>query len=334
MHFPNGALKNSPRLGDIEIVLVTAAPWTMNILPLASVDEEKCIARTAIPGTYALTQPRFGHFPESAWVENTFAALDRPGEWVLDSGTRTVYLIPEGEKPGDDIAAPALTELIRIEGAIDYAGPKDTPVRGLVFRGLTFTQADRYTGEKGRAGWGIQHDWEMFDRPSAMVRLDLHCRDNRIADNVIERVGGVGILLCGYGPGTKDVNRRNRVTRNHIHHVVEVMTDGNGIYIPGTGGGNLVGENFVHDCPSRNFAEGIRCDDDQHETIIERNIIWRLGGLATCVTLKGMNHVRNNIFAADPLFVDPAKGNFDPKPGSPALKLGFKPIDMSRIGLR
>ncbi len=541
MHFPKGAIRNSRRLNDCEVILVTAAPWTMNILPLASVDEEKCIARTAIPGTYALTQPRFGHFPVSAWVENTFTALDRPGEWVLDTGTRTVYLIPEGDEPGDDIAVPALTELVRVEGGIDYDGPKDTPVRGLVFRGLTFTQADRYTWEKGRTGWGIQHDWEMFDRPSAMVRLrgaencavrhcrftnagcaavrlDLHCRNNRIEGNVIARVGGVGILLCGYGPGTKDVNRRNTVTRNHIHrvgeiyrhapgifvwqsgenlignnlvhntpysaivvsgrigwdrrgkaecsrtvrwkevdavlgtenkkrdwrtrepflhgrsnrivrndihHAVEVMTDGNGIYISGTGGGNLVRENVVHDCPSRNFAEGIRCDDDQHETIIERNIVWRLGGLATCVTLKGMNHVRNNIFAAplspprrgmlslelprntslagaeikrnifyatrkndricfqgknyygnaswlrdaaadrnvyhntadpqwgkrhldaerkhgsemhsisaDPLFADPAEGNFDLKPGSPALKLGFEPIDMSRIGLQ
>jgi hypothetical protein len=30
--------------------------------------------------------------------------------------------------------APRLTELIRLEGKIDYDGPSDTPVRGLVFR--------------------------------------------------------------------------------------------------------------------------------------------------------------------------------------------------------
>jgi hypothetical protein len=36
---------------------------------------------------------------------------------------------------------------------------------------------------------------------------------------------------------------------------------------------------------------------------------------------------------ADPMFVDPANDNYDLKPGSPALKLGFKPIDSSRIGL-
>ena len=36
---------------------------------------------------------------------------------------------------------------------------------------------------------------------------------------------------------------------------------------------------------------------------------------------------------ADPKFVDPANDNYDLQPDSPALKLGFKPIDASRIGL-
>ena len=36
---------------------------------------------------------------------------------------------------------------------------------------------------------------------------------------------------------------------------------------------------------------------------------------------------------ADPLFVDPSKGDFTLRPASPALKLGFEPIDTSKIGL-
>ena len=35
---------------------------------------------------------------------------------------------------------------------------------------------------------------------------------------------------------------------------------------------------------------------------------------------------------ADPLFADPANGDFTLKPESPALKLGFKPIDISKVG--
>jgi parallel beta-helix repeat protein len=35
---------------------------------------------------------------------------------------------------------------------------------------------------------------------------------------------------------------------------------------------------------------------------------------------------------ADPLFADPSRGDFSLKPGSPAFKMGFKPIDLSHVG--
>ena len=37
--------------------------------------------------------------------------------------------------------------------------------------------------------------------------------------------------------------------------------------------------------------------------------------------------------AVDPLFVDPENGDFRLKPNSPALKLGFIPFNMSKVGL-
>ena len=37
---------------------------------------------------------------------------------------------------------------------------------------------------------------------------------------------------------------------------------------------------------------------------------------------------------ADPLFVDPDNDDYSLRPDSPAFKLGFKPIDLSRVGLR
>ena len=37
---------------------------------------------------------------------------------------------------------------------------------------------------------------------------------------------------------------------------------------------------------------------------------------------------------ADPLFADSAHDDYSLKPESPAFKLGFKPIDLSRVGIR
>lgn len=45
------------------------------------------------------------------------------------------------------------------------------------------------------------------------------------------------------------------------------------------------------------MSEGIRWDDDQHHTIIHGNLIFGMGGVATGITLKGVNRVTNNILA-------------------------------------
>ena len=34
----------------------------------------------------------------------------------------------------------------------------------------------------------------------------------------------------------------------------------------------------------------------------------------------------------DPLFTDPASGDFSFRPGGPALKLGIEPLDVSKMG--
>ena len=254
--FPAGKLKAWPNVEDVEIVVRPTRDWTMNVLPLASVDEKKKVAYTAINATYAMSKL-------GVWLENVLEELDEPGEWVLNTKEQKVYLWPRGETP---VVAPTLLELIRVEGKIDKQGPKDVPVRNLRFRGLTFKHGDRYTLEDGDAG--TQHDWDMFDKANAMVRLrgaencaieqchflhsgsgairvDLHGMHNEISGNHIEYMGGGGIFLCGYGPGTKDVNKNNLVSNNHIHHVGEIYWQSPGIFVCQSGD-NRVANNLIH----------------------------------------------------------------------------------------
>ena len=407
VQFPEGAVSSYADLADVELRIVPSHFWIMNLLPVESIDENTKILRTAVPGTYPLGKNGMTD-RDNAWIENAVEVLDEPGEWVLDSSKGKLYLWATGEKPGDNIVIPALTELVRAEGKIDYEGPTDTPVRGIVFRGLTFTHGDRYPWQ-GRTGWGLQHDWECFDKPTGLlrfrgaercciedcefknsghtaIRMDLHCQDIRVAGNHIHDLGGVGVLMAGYGPGTKDVNRKNVVANNYIHHIgreywasvgifawqsgdnhiahnhihhvpytailstgrisrtppgpgecsrtirwhetpdefrkwswkqrepylhsrknlieyneihnaMEVLGDGNCIYVSGAGGGTIVRRNFCHDCTGPYMNAVIRCDDDQHDTLMEDNICCRTGGYGEGFISKGDNDIVNNVIA-------------------------------------
>jgi hypothetical protein len=219
--------------------------------------------------------------------------------------------------------------------------------------------------------------------------LDLHAQKIKIINNELSELGGGAILLAGYGPGTKDVNRNNEISNNYIHHigkiwwhclgiwawqsghnlishntihnvpytaiavtgrigwdrsgnaecsktvrwhetgpftgresweererflhgrqniianndmyqVMDVMQDGNCVYISGAGHGNIVKGNYCHDTPSMAAGEAIRCDDDQHETTIENNIVYRYGTHGIGICSKGRNHIFNNIVASPP----------------------------------
>ncbi len=428
LHFPDRALKNWDNIEDVEIQARPGRAWAINMLPLASVDEDSGVATTGASATYEMGPlPGYLHDPEASvvWVENILEALDEPGEWVVNTKTRKIYLWPSDPAPDGSprgILVPTTTELIRVEGEIDYDGPTDTPVRGMAFSGLTFSHADRWAwkSDEGRVGWGMQHDWDMFDRPTALLRfrgadecqvsdcrfvasggsglrMDLHAQRNRVIDSEFAHLGEAGILLAGYGPGIKDANHHNDIVNNYLHHFseitwhspglwawqsghnrmvhnelshsgysavlittrvepgrslngeggrtirqheivaedkdrprrgyeswkmrekynharhnlleyneisysVQLLSDGNGIYVSGTGRGNIIRYNYLHDNLAHTLPAPIRCDDDQHDTLIYGNILYNNYGRAAGIASKGVNDVINN-FIVDPVVV-------------------------------
>lgn len=73
----------------------------------------------------------------------------------------------------------------------------------------------------------------------------------------------------------------------------------------------------------------------------EKNVYWHTGGpgklrfFRSNRTLEAWQKhgLDATSIVADPMFVDPANYDFRLKEGSPALKLGFQPIDLSKVGL-
>jgi hypothetical protein len=272
---------------DIELQLMPSAKWMVNILPLASIDLENRITTTQVPGRYALgpTTPA----QASAWFQNAIGLLDTPGEWVVSAREGKVLYWPESGRPGD-VRAPLLKQLIRVQGEIDVNGPADKPVRHLVFRGLSFTGGERDTWPADYRGREMQHAWDLHDRDNALVqfrgvedsaivdcvfadsghnaiRCDLHCQGVEVSGNLIHDVGASGIILAGYGPGTKHVNKGNLVKNNEVYNTGRMYWHGLGIWV-WQSGANRVENNLVHSTPYTGIAASGRIAF--HRTELER----------------------------------------------------------------
>ncbi|WP_052379871.1 MULTISPECIES: right-handed parallel beta-helix repeat-containing protein [unclassified Pseudoalteromonas] len=261
-------IRNWSNLDDIE-VFFNPVPWALNFIPLESIDLDKQLLNLK----YEANAPAFSQDSPWAVIENAVDFIDEAGEWAHNSETGKLYYWPHDNKKPTDITIPQLKELVRVEGEIDYDGPVDQPVKNISFEGITFTKAKRATWYKGRKGWGIQHDWDTFDTGNAMLRfrgaenmlvkgnhftnsagsamrLDLHAQNITIKDNLIDYVGHMGILLAGYGPGTKDVNHHNTITNNIIHHVGEIIWHGHAIFA-WQSGSNTISNNWIHHVPRK-----------------------------------------------------------------------------------
>jgi hypothetical protein len=71
----------------------------------------------------------------------------------------------------------------------------------------------------------------------------------------------------------------------------------------------------------------------------DRNLYWNAFGEPVLFANKRFSEWQaagqdRNSLIADPLFVDPEHGDFRLRPGSPAVRIGFKPWDMSEVGPR
>jgi hypothetical protein len=80
-------------------------------------------------------------------------------------------------------------------------------------------------------------------------------------------------------------------------------------------------------------------DKPGEQVVFRNNLYWPGGEKPVVFGDKSWEEWRKmgqdeGTVIADPLFADPEKGEFTLGPGSPALKLGFRPIDLSKVGPR
>jgi parallel beta-helix repeat protein len=134
------------------------------------------------------------------------------------------------------------------------------------------------------------------------LRFDLHSQYNRVQRSLFEYLGQAGILVCGYGPGTKDVSFKNEIINNHIHHCGEIYKHGHGIIIFQSRD-NRIANNRIHDGPRKAvLVAGVRAHFFDTSRIPQKNrecsnlIRWaEVGEVRGWDYTVGFLHVHNNI---------------------------------------
>ena len=274
LNYPEGSIRKWKNLEDVEIIVRPGHAFVLNILPVEKVDESANKAYTSIPATYQMTQMAwlYEKLPELFWVENVPEALDEPGEWMLNSQKGKLYYLPLKNEPGE-IFYPQTVELIRLEGSAE------NPLKNISIEGIAFTQTDRYTWKPDDIG--LQHDWDIYDASTAMVRLvntencrisdckfsasgssgirfDFHSQYNQVTNNQFFNLGGTPVLLSGYGPGTKDVNKNNKIQYNEIYNSGEIYWHAPAIFI-WQSGNNKISQNLIYNMPYNGIClSGVR----------------------------------------------------------------------------
>lgn len=132
-------------------------------------------------------------------------------------------------------------------------------------------------------------------------------RDNRVSHTLIEDCGtqfyGAVGIWCGLVAGTviehneiKDLPysgisvgwlwtpepspcRENTIHANHIHHILNILSDGGGIYSLGLQPGSRITHNLIHDVKvnaGRAESNGMFLDEGTKELLVENNIIYNI----------------------------------------------------------
>ena len=123
---------------------------------------------------------------------------------------------------------------------------------------------------------------------------------NTIAHNEIAHHPYTGVSVGWMWNPTPTACKANVVENNHIHHVMQILSDGGGIYTLGRQPGSVLRGNWIHDVPlnaGRAESNGMFLDEGTTDLVIEKNLIYNTIRSPLRFHKAGKNLVRNNHMA-------------------------------------
>ncbi|MBN1445899.1 MAG: right-handed parallel beta-helix repeat-containing protein [Candidatus Omnitrophica bacterium] len=185
-----------------EIFVFPGKCWISDIIPIRSIDYENRVIHLTRPvcpskktigsATHLVPGNRF-------YVENNLEDLTEPGEWCLDTDTRTVYFRPPDgvDINSAKVTVPCVERLVEMTGSTGEQGQVLSYVN---IRGLRFTQT--------LVNWPSPQSY--YKTPNAGSALYMeNTRFCSVEDNIFDSVGGDAVRLQNH-------NACNRIAGNHI----------------------------------------------------------------------------------------------------------------------
>jgi hypothetical protein len=94
--------------------------------------------------------------------------------------------------------------------------------------------------------------------------------------------------------------RENRIEGNHIHNVMQILSDGGGIYMLGLQKGSRIIRNHIHDIPlnaGRAESNGMFLDEGTADVEISNNLVYKIAKSPLRFHKAQVNNVRDNILS-------------------------------------
>jgi len=95
-------------------------------------------------------------------------------------------------------------------------------------------------------------------------------------------------------------SRENHLTANHIHHIMQKLSDGGGIYMLGLQPGSIISGNLIHDVTvnmGRAESNGMFLDEGATDLIVSDNIIYNIARSPLRFHRATTNLVKDNILS-------------------------------------
>jgi parallel beta-helix repeat protein len=166
------------------------------------------------------------------------------------------------------------------------------------------------------------------------IRLDNSASNCFLYGNIIVRARRWGITLHG---------GKNNIVENNMF----ISCGGSALFLGGDLGGLM--PDMAGFMTGNRFCHNIVCDNEegvlsggswpvkqQRRAIAQSdyNLLFNVPNAKSYLEGRRPDGHETHSQIADPMFVDPENDDYRLKPDSPALQLGFQPIDFARIGIK